>query len=407
MSRLRILLLAFLAAAPFVFLMGVGSYHLWETRWNWIAWWPMAASLTLAYLLGWRWTRKRANRLLPGTGTDQAPMHWTDRDRAAWQVVEARAAAVERVTSEQMADANRYAAEAIALALDVARVYKPGATDPFGHLTLPEVLACGELVSRDLSLRVNKYVPGSHLLSIDDWKRARTLVDWGQRAWNISWLARIIYNPVNASAQFLASKAGGKPLDKIQDNVMLWFYTAWLHELGRYLIELNSGRLKVGAERYRELVETKAPLPGEPEAVPLPVTVALVGQVKAGKSSLVNAMLGEERAKTDVLPVTPDGTTYELNQTDAPRLTLIDTAGYGQGGPTEAELQAAMNAAQKSDVLLMVTPARTAARRADVEFLEKLIAAFKARPHLKLPPIVVAVSQIDLLTPAVECSPPY
>jgi len=35
-----------------------------------------------------------------------------------------------------------------------------------------------ELAARDLSDLVQKYVPGSHLLTINDWKRARQAIDW-------------------------------------------------------------------------------------------------------------------------------------------------------------------------------------------------------------------------------------
>jgi hypothetical protein len=37
--------------------------------------------------------------------------------------------------------------------------------------------------------------------------------------------------------------------------LLLWFYTAYLQRLGTYLIELNSGRLRVGVRRYRELMQ--------------------------------------------------------------------------------------------------------------------------------------------------------
>ena len=39
--------------------------------------------------------------------------------------------------------------------------------------------------------------------------------------------------------------------------------------------------------------------------------------------------------------------------------------------------------------------------------LDKLEAAFKAKPQLNKPPVLLALSQIDQITPAVEWSPPY
>ena len=106
---------------------------------------------------------------------------------------------------------------------------------------------------------------------------------------------------------------------------MLWFHTAFIHQLGRYLIELNSGRLKVGVKRYREILAQHQAAAGRrpdrppaptPAAVgdaavtaaahtatgPKPITIAVLGPVKAGKSSLVNALLGQQAATVDTPP---------------------------------------------------------------------------------------------------------
>jgi GTP-binding protein EngB required for normal cell division len=215
--------------------------------------------------------------------------------------------------------------------------------------------------------------------------------------------------------------------------MLLWFYTAYLKELGRYLIELNSGRLKVGARRYLELMEQhQAPPvasgegeqgrggegetePRSPEAPPsaeaapaaLPVTLAVVGPVKAGKSSLVNALLGEQKAGTDVLPLTPGVTQYTLRQPGQPTFTLLDTAGFGNDGASEADVKAAVEAARDADLLLLVVPARSAARRPESEFLDRVRAALAARPNLKMPTVLLVLSQIDKLSPIMEWAPPY
>ncbi len=402
MSTRRLIAVALLSLAPFVFLIGVGSYHLYSTGWGFLAWWPMMGCFALAYFFGWRWTRGSRAKLLPDTGVADPPATWTDRDRQAWRVVEARAAAIKSITVEEVADAHRYADTAISLALDVARVYRPDAADPFGHLTLPEIVTCAELVARDLNDRVTKYIPGSHLFSVDDWKSAKRAVDWGKTAMNVSWFARAVVNPINTGMQYVASKASGSILNRVQENVMLWFQTAFVHELGKHLIELNSGRLKVGADKYRELVERNGP-PGDPTSL----TIAIVGQVKAGKSSVANALLGEHRAATDTLPATAGATKYELRLPDLPPMTLVDTAGYGAAGPTEAEVANAVAVAENADLILVVSHARTAARAADVAMIGRLADAFAAKPHLRFPPSIVALTHVDLLTPAMEWAPPY
>jgi predicted GTPase len=196
--------------------------------------------------------------------------------------------------------------------------------------------------------------------------------------------------------------------------LLVWFYTAYVHRVGTYLIDLNSGRLRVGARRYRELVQGQT-LDGQPvrvEAEPADqvrrVTITVLGQVKAGKSSLINALLGEQRALADVLPATQDIARYELQPAGIPtRLVLLDTVGYGHTGPKEDQLKATQEAAKQSDLLLLVLHARNPARQADAELLGALKRWKAAHPELKMPPILGVLTHIDLLSPAMEWAPPY
>ena len=138
------------------------------------------------------------------------------------------------------------------------------------------------------------------------------------------------------------------------------------------------------------------------------VTVTVVGQVKTGKSSLINALLGEQRADADVLPATDEITRYELQPPGIPtRLVLLDTVGYAHAGPTADQLKATQNAAQQSDLLLFICHACNPARQADLEMLQAFQRWFAARPHLKRPPILGVLTHIDLLSPVLEWSPPY
>jgi predicted GTPase len=435
--KLRIVVVAVLGLAPVLAAAGVGYYHLWHRGWAFYAWGGTAVCFATAYGLAWYWTRRGSlAAVLPPTGAESAPGYWTDRDREAWKLVEAHAAAADKLTPDQMQDADRYSAEAQKLALQIAQLYAPGTAHPFGHLTLPEILTCGELVAHDLAELVEKYIPGSHMLVVNDWARAGKTLDqattWYPRLRNAYWALSAVIDPIHTGMQVLGTKAGLAPMfQRAQQNVMVWFHTAYVHKLGRYLIELNSGRLKVGAKRYLELmaqhvepvadvgwVESSRPAetPGEedggsrsstrPKEAP-PVTLAVVGPVKAGKSSLVNAMLGEQLAATDVLPLTPGATKYTLREPGQPLFTLVDTAGYGNDGPTDADLAAALEAASHADLLILATPANSAARRPEVEFLGKLKAAFAARPHLRMPPTLLALTKADLLSPKAEWSPPY
>jgi hypothetical protein len=281
-------------------------------------------------------------------------------------------------------------------------------------VTVVEMLAVIELATYDLGRLVDQYLPGGHLLTVNDWRRARQAADWYRTASNVYWAVAAVFNPVQTGLRYAASQLGiSQPWQQMQQGLADWFYTAYLHRLGTYLIELYSGRLRIGADRYRELLDRHRPeaagANAEAPAAEAPhVTLALFGQVKAGKSSLVNALLGEQRAKTDVLPATAAVTRYHLRPPGVgSELDVLDTVGYGHEGPKADDLKATEQAARAADVLLLVLHARTPARQADVQMLDRLRAWFRDRPDLRMPPLVVVLTHIDLLSPTLEWAPPY
>ena len=57
--------------------------------------------------------------------------------------------------------------------------------------------------------------------------------------------------------------------------------------------------------------------------------------------------------------------------------------------------------------MLLVVPARSAARRPESEFLDRVRSALAALPNLRMPPVLVVLSHVDLLSPVMEWAPPY
>lgn len=412
MSRWRILVVLALVAVPVAFLAAAGSYFLWERGLALWVWWPLMAFLALGYLLGAYWQRKQM-LLRPVELTP--PAHATERDRRAWELVEARAKAAPQLGSDTLSDPQHYLAVAQEMAKELAAHYNPRTDDLIGALTVPEILAVIELAAHDLGEMVDHYLPGGHLLTVRDWQRAKKAADWYQAGTNVYWAIAAVFSPVNTAVRYAASRVGlSTPLKMLQQNLVVWFYTAYLQRLGTYLIELYSGRLRVGARRWRELVMgEKAPRPAIAEdAKEVPearqVTLTLMGQVKAGKSSLINALLGERKAVTDVLPATAQVQRYRLSPegVDA-EMVLLDTVGYGHEGPKQDQLEATREAARQSDLLLLVVQARNPARQPDVTMLRSLREWFGSHPELKMPAVVAVMTHIDLLSPSMEWAPPY
>jgi uncharacterized protein len=181
--------------------------------------------------------------------------------------------------------------------------------------------------------------------------------------------------------RLVASKlALGSATKQLQENMLAWAYAVFIGRVGFYLIEMNSGRLRSGTQRYRRLVrqeqrrEGSTRLGGEASAAaeapstaaePCEVVVAVVGQVNAGKSSLINALLGQRTAETDVLPATRDVRRYRLRQADQhdSLWTLLDTPGYGEEGATSQQKRAIQTALHEADLVLLVMKATSPARQ--------------------------------------------
>jgi predicted GTPase len=414
MSRWRIAVVLLLVAVPLLFLVGLASYRLWELGLAIYVWWPLSACVALGYFLGLYWLRQK--RFIKPVDFS-VPVHWTERDQAAWKLVEARAKQVAELQSVELQELQFYVKVAQDMALELARFYHPGASDPLGSLTIPEILAVAELAAHDLGQLVNDNVPGGHLLTINQWRWAKRAAEqatsWWRNSSNLYWLFSAVLSPIDTGLKYAASHVGmSRPLQLFQQDLIAWFHMAFVHRLGTYLIDLNSGRLRVGADRYRELKQQleDGTAPAAPRGVepPAQITLTILGQVKMGKSSFVNALLGEQRAQVDVVPATEQITRYDLRLPDLPtRLVLLDTVGYAHSGARTDEVRATQQAAQQSDLLVLVLHARSPARQADVELLEAFCSWFGGRPDLKMPPVLAVVTHIDLLSPALEWSPPY
>jgi tRNA modification GTPase len=98
------------------------------------------------------------------------------------------------------------------------------------------------------------------------------------------------------------------------------------------------------------------------------VTIALVGRPNAGKSSLLNALLGRERAIVAPTPGTTRDVVEGAVEIAGVPVRLLDTAGLATAGdPIEAEgMKRTVRALDESDVALLVVDGSLAATDADV-----------------------------------------
>src|SRR5262249_50304263 len=194
MNKWRFALIGFLIAVPVIVWAAAGAYAIWRAGHGFLPGWPLFACASLSYFLAWYWLRK--NRLL--APPDQGPpLHWTDRDREAWKLVEVRAEQLGGQERTEFYSLAHYGSLGQEMAVELGRFYHPNAADPLGAATVPEVLAVVELAAHDLQEMVDEAIPGSHVMTVNDWRWTRDVAlkatDWYSKASYLWWAAAAVF----------------------------------------------------------------------------------------------------------------------------------------------------------------------------------------------------------------------
>ena len=181
--------------------------------------------------------------------------------------------------------------------------------------TIPEALLLVDRVSVRLRADIRDHVPFADSISVGTlhwlWEHreaARRVKTHGQTAWRVfraikSLPVAILREIEGAIAEGHASFVTGEGTAIVQALL--------LEEVAAAAIELYSGRLRFSDAELLDLRlaagdEDRARL-ASPDA---PLRIAVAGQISAGKSSLINALLGGDVAETDVIPTTDRPRTY-------------------------------------------------------------------------------------------------
>jgi GTP-binding protein len=123
------------------------------------------------------------------------------------------------------------------------------------------------------------------------------------------------------------------------------------------------------------LVELLPPDTGEAEADEDVVRLAVIGRPNAGKSSLVNAFLGQDRViVSDVAGTTRDAIDTEF-EVDGRRVVLVDTAGIRRQAKVQESVEyytvlRSQRAAERADVALVVCDAQDGITSQDLRVAE-------------------------------------
>src|SRR5262249_23587554 len=222
-----------------------------------------------------------------------------------------------------------------------------------------EFLLLTERLCRDVRREALRHIPGvrairlSHLL----WARqqnerygaiARTGWRMGLGLWRV---VRGALNPLQAVGQETSSIFVARTAKVLSYRLRAYATRLLVLEIGRAAIDLYAGRLalsdeEIPAAQERDMADTVAPL--------APVRIVLIGQVNAGKSSLVNALAQETRCAVGPLPVTSRAAEFLLELEGQPTVSLVDMPGLDERAEPASELRAQ---AERADLIMWVASA--------------------------------------------------
>jgi uncharacterized protein len=400
------MLLVVAAALPWLSLLVLGMLWLWQHGRVWV-WALVAAALSLAAWPLSRLVRRRADaeaRLALGDMAEPS-VSWTAVERDAWSGVLAIADATPPFSFTEIDPLLAKAQETVEA---VARRFHPAAENAWAQFSLPEVMLLAERLARDVRREALRHIPGIRTLRLGHllWVH-RQHERYGEAAhtgWRVGFglwrVARAMLNPLQAAGQETSGVFVEKVASVLSHRLRAYATRMLVLEVGRAAIDLYSGRLALSQEELSVARERDA---AAAAAAPFaPVRILLVGQVNAGKSSLLNAMAQETRSAVGPVPTTSHVMEYRLDIEGRPAVLLVDMPGIGGSPAPELCAQA-----ERADLVVWVASASQPAREPDRDALDAFRAWAKAQLARRPPPVVLALTHVDELRPASEWMPPY
>lgn len=391
---------------PFLLLIPLGL--LWLRQEGLILVWTGA--LCVLGLAGYglqSWLRRRELARLAACHTRPDP-DWPPVASGAWTLVEELAAGIDP-DQWPVGDGTRVGLLAQQTLERVAGYYHPQVERPLLELTLPHCLLILERAARDLRLTLTESIPFSHRLTIGVLVRAYRWRPFAERLLGLYRAGQWALNPANALLNEVLGSLRGHAYALAQRDLHRWLLQEYVRKVGTYAIALYSGRLPLAdgdpvalpTEASAQDLRAADQLAAEPAGEPLRILV--LGRSNSGKSSLINALFGQLRAATDLLPDTTRALTPYRLERDGLELALV----FDTPGSERLAYKSLQEVAIAADMVLWVSAAHRPDRQSERQTLDALRVAWSARAERHAPPLLVVVTHIDRLRPLREWQPPY
>jgi predicted GTPase len=403
------ILLGLLFLLPWLTLMALGGRWLWEHGWLLYGAGGMASFLLLLSAL-LRWRSKQSKTLVIEPLEIPPNPNWPDSAQPAWTAIE-QLAKIGSKRTDLFTDQGALLKLSNDILSTVARQFHADSKHPIMEFPLPYLLKLIVLVCEDIQHEVLDKIPGSHAVSVGDLLRYKQWYDALATLKQTVKAGKVFFNLTGAASGKAGSVLLGKGLNLVTDELRQRLVNAYIRKLGYYAIQLYSGQLTLDdiapadtlTEYAKQDIEQAEYVARSVE----PLRILVLGQVGAGKSSLINSLFGEIKSAEGLLPTTPEITPYVLERDGLQQVIVLDSPGYG-GLMHDKVPDTLKQEWAKVDVILMICNAAQAARQADVQQLDAIRRYFRAECQNQALPVILAVAtHIDRLRPLREWQPPY
>ncbi|MBI4724833.1 MAG: 50S ribosome-binding GTPase [Rhodomicrobium sp.] len=406
---LRLWVAAICLILPTLTLVPLGGIWLWQK--GYAIYWVIGACLfVVAAFLFQLYLFRRLDIPLKGPRPaelpeDRAASTWTPREQEAWNKVLAVADNVDLSHFESWQAFLGLGQTTIEAA---AKSLHPEVKEPLWQFTVPEALTLVEQISLRLKPVVAGSIPFGDRLTVGQVMRIyqwSSVIGIAQKGYDIWRIIRML-NPATAATQELRERLSNQMYQWGREELAKRLARGYVKEVGRAAIDLYGGRLRISAEELEAHVTeaTERDLRASAKVQAEPLRLLVCGQVNAGKSALINALINQVRAASDVLPLTDRFTAYELKREGVPQALILDSPGLTS---LDEPLEILAGEAAQADLILWVASAVRPGRELDSRALDAIRGYFAGHPNRRRPPMFLVLSHVDRLRPMQEWKPPY